>query len=352
MCEKETNGTTTSFYVEWEKEGCDNGRTIVTIENRKGEAIQDIVGNGEVLANLSSNNTLLRELNTAVYIHPEFDLDGTVRAAINNCPFVDADDDDDSSSLTPSRMDSSIFSSIVFDTPVGSDSPGPLEPWDSYLIEFEAPVGYRLHIASMIIQSNDYVFGFGQDGLALFDDDGNPEYKKEKDVTSYASVLDAGVELNEKPGVGPNQPPARGGKPDYPLKTVRFASNVHGNMPGGGSGKIDLKTMLSLKIKPVNATYYKLNITNLGATIEPNPGCDSVNLTYSPGICVISDGSNPFYTIGLQDYGQGFSELARDGNPAELQKSLQHKDSSAMSNSVMNTVLVTAALFFAHLVIQ
>jgi hypothetical protein len=61
----------------------------------------------------------------------------------------------------------------------------------------------------MFGQSNDLFFG-NENGLDLFDKTGKP---LNGDVTSQFSLWDAGTEVNEEPGIGPNQAP-RQKKPD------------------------------------------------------------------------------------------------------------------------------------------
>ncbi|MFT5315539.1 MAG: hypothetical protein ACI9UK_001371 [Candidatus Krumholzibacteriia bacterium] len=96
-----------------------------------------------------------------------------------------------------------VSGSGVFSTPVGSGGPGPLLPGNSYSFTFEAEEGDRLSFATMLIQSNDLFFGFGEAGLALFDNAGAPVTG---DMTSAVMVWDAGTEMNQWPGAGTNQP--------------------------------------------------------------------------------------------------------------------------------------------------
>ena len=65
-----------------------------------------------------------------------------------------------------------------------------------------AQPGDRLTIALMIAQSNDGLVAPGKDGIALFDASGRP---LSGDITTQLGVWDAGTEVNEDPGLGPNQ---------------------------------------------------------------------------------------------------------------------------------------------------
>ncbi len=91
----------------------------------------------------------------------------------------------------------------VFSTPVGAGGPGPLLPGNSYSFTFDAVDGDRLSFATMLVQSNDLFFGFGEAGLALFDNAGQAI---SGDMTSEVMLWDAGTEENQWPGAGTDQP--------------------------------------------------------------------------------------------------------------------------------------------------
>jgi len=86
------------------------------------------------------------------------------------------------------------------DTPVGASGPGDIEPGGAF--EFTAKPGERLTIATMFVQSNDLFYAPREEGIALFDASGKPIAG---DVTSQILLWDAGTEVNEEPGLGPNQ---------------------------------------------------------------------------------------------------------------------------------------------------
>src|SRR5260370_37052928 len=54
----------------------------------------------------------------------------------------------------------------------------------------------------MFAQSNDLFYAPREEGIALFDASGKPT---RGDVTSQILLWDAGTEVNEEPGLGPNQ---------------------------------------------------------------------------------------------------------------------------------------------------
>ena len=90
------------------------------------------------------------------------------------------------------------------DTPVGARSPGGLGPGDAFEFKVTAKPGERLTIATMFGQSNDLFYAPNEEGIALFDASGKPVAG---DITSQILLWDAGTEVNEEPGLGPNQAP-------------------------------------------------------------------------------------------------------------------------------------------------
>jgi hypothetical protein len=71
-------------------------------------------------------------------------------------------------------------------------------------VEIIAQPGDKLSFATMFVQSNDSFYGPRNGGIDLFDRDGRPV---SGDITARLVLYDAGTELDEQPGVGPNQSP-------------------------------------------------------------------------------------------------------------------------------------------------
>ncbi len=106
------------------------------------------------------------------------------------------------------RNDAGVKYSRVFNTPAGAGGPAPIFPGEAYEFEVPARAGDYLQFATMFIQSNDLFVGPAPEGIALFDQSGNPI---SGDVTEYVELWDAGTEVNEFPGAGPNQAPRQAG---------------------------------------------------------------------------------------------------------------------------------------------
>lgn len=100
------------------------------------------------------------------------------------------------------------FSIGVFNTPVGAAEPGPAAPGSAYKFRVDAYAGQYLTFATMFVQSNDWFFAPGPDGIALFDADGNPI---SGDITSQVFLWNAGTEVDQVPGEGADQAPRQSG---------------------------------------------------------------------------------------------------------------------------------------------
>ncbi|MBU0741256.1 spondin domain-containing protein [bacterium] len=97
-----------------------------------------------------------------------------------------------------------VSSAGVFTVPDGAAAAGPIFPGDACTFAFTAGEGDRLSFGSMFGQSNDLFYGFGDGSLALFDAQGDPV---EGNVTAMVNLWDAGTEMNQWPGAGPDQAP-------------------------------------------------------------------------------------------------------------------------------------------------
>jgi hypothetical protein len=96
----------------------------------------------------------------------------------------------------------------VFNKPVGSEMPSPILPGGSFEFTFQADKGMKLDLAAMFGQSNDLFYAPAK-AISLFDGKGNPV---NGDVTQYFQLWDAGTEVNQAPGIGPDQAPRQKAK--------------------------------------------------------------------------------------------------------------------------------------------
>ena len=96
-----------------------------------------------------------------------------------------------------------VLTNGTFKNPVGAAMPGPVTPGAAFEFEVNATPGAHLFVTFMFGQSNDLFFG-NENGIDLFDKNGKP---LSGEVTSQFGLWDAGTEVNEEPGIGPNQAP-------------------------------------------------------------------------------------------------------------------------------------------------
>ena len=96
----------------------------------------------------------------------------------------------------------------AFATPVGGSAPAPAFPGESYSFTFDANPGDYLSFATMLVQSNDLFYAPDERGVGLFDAAGSPI---SGDITADVQLWDAGTEVNEAPGAGPDQAPRQTG---------------------------------------------------------------------------------------------------------------------------------------------
>jgi hypothetical protein len=110
----------------------------------------------------------------------------------------------DPSELNTSLMDNG-YTSGVYNMPDIAGGAGPIFPGDKYTFTIEAKPNKYLSIASMLGNSNDEFFAFGDDGFKLTV--GNAV----KDITSEVMIWDAGTEPNEYPGAKTSNEDVEGG---------------------------------------------------------------------------------------------------------------------------------------------
>lgn len=91
----------------------------------------------------------------------------------------------------------------IFNTPVGASGPAPIGPGNAYEFSFTAKPGMKLSLITMFGQSNDWFYAPVAQGVELFDHG----KAVSGDITREFMLFDAGTEMNEEPGIGPNQAP-------------------------------------------------------------------------------------------------------------------------------------------------
>lgn len=187
----------------------------------------------------------------------------------------------------------------VFNTPVGAMDPGGAGPGDMYSFTFEAGPGTFLSFATMFVKSNDLFYAPSGEGIELF----SGSVALTGDISSQIMLYDAGTEVNEEPGTGPNQPLNGGDAGIVENGTVKEISEV---MDGFMYPAVSENIMVS--IKNDGATGFTVTISNLAGSSTP----------IAPGVWVIHTSPNPLWEEGMADYGEGLEGLAEVGDPSTL----------------------------------
>jgi len=114
--------------------------------------------------------------------------------------------------------------------PVGAINGGPLAPGQAYEFTVSAEPGQFLSIAAMFGQSNDWFYSNDRP-IALFVG-GKPV---SGNMSAQISLWDAGTEVDEEPGLGPNQGP-RQKNPEAGIREHQVIAHVSGKWTHPKSG--------------------------------------------------------------------------------------------------------------------
>jgi hypothetical protein len=214
----------------------------------------------------------------------------------------------------------------IFAKPVGADRARPAMPGEAYEFTFKAQAGDYLSFATMYGESNDTFFAPAEAGIALFDDAGNPV---NGDISAQVMLWDAGTEVNEPLGQGPNQAPRQTAP-----NTGETEGGVVQQVVEGGEFPSS-PNLMSVTLTALSLDTFRVRIDNIS-------GDDPVPTGFSPGFFVVhtADQTAPLFTTGQPDHGQGLERIAEDGNPEELGASL--------AGSASNDVGVSPLVFLVN----
>jgi len=238
-----------------------------------------------------------------------------------------------------------LLKSGAFTTPIGASQAGPLMPGDAYEISFtagpnEVPgTGMRFSFATMFIQSNDLFYAFEPGGIALFDDNGTPGNERDDtpigqgtpvDVTDRVFLWDAGTEVDEEPGTGPNQAPRQSGANTGDAENgdlVRVTdSDMDGRLDDSGFelpavDETIKVTVASEEDASTGAIRFTIRIENVGTgdqiNGQPNlisPGAFAAHFDQVP-----ATGDEVAFFVADAPESQsidGIEEIAEDGDPS------------------------------------
>jgi hypothetical protein len=212
----------------------------------------------------------------------------------------------------------------------------PLEPGEAFQFSFTAGptelpgTGTAFSFAAMFVQSNDAYYAFEPGGLALFESDGTPIGQgSPRDVTDQVRLYDAGTEVDQEPGTGPDQAPRQssldqGADEDG---TVVRMEDTDGDAALEDSGfeypavADGVEVTVSSEADEASGGYeFTVTIENVGGGSQVNgaplilsPGSYAVHFDQMPG----GEGevTYPGHAPGASASG-GIEAIAEDGRPA------------------------------------
>ena len=193
-----------------------------------------------------------------------------------------------------------FLSSGVFNTPVGASEPGGAGPGNMYKFSFEAGPGTKLSFATMFVSSNDLFYAPSGKGIELF----SGSLALTGDITSQIMLYDAGTEVNEEPGSGPNQPLNGGG--GVGMAEGGVVKDI--GMVNDGFTYPMVSDNIMVSIENDGATGFTVTITNKEGSTTP----------IAPGVWVVHSADYPLFEEGMADFGSGLKGLAEDGDPSSL----------------------------------
>lgn len=200
---------------------------------------------------------------------------------------------------------------------------GAAGPGKAFEITFTAGAKQKISFATMLGQSNDWFFGPGPTGIALYDATGAP---RSGDVTSEVSLWDAGTEIDQEPSVGDATGPRQGahadlGAPD-PDPTVRSVGAVAQLSNGTTFALPSIRSMIRVTLTPGADRQFTLLVENVSTatTLTTSLGPSGVGL--SPVVWALHLADGPLFTIGSADRALGLEQVAESGRGAELAASL------------------------------
>ena len=198
-----------------------------------------------------------------------------------------------------------VADSGAFAVPQSGTEPGPVLPGDAYEFDVRATPGQRLSLATMFVQSNDWFFAPGSEGVHLYDTDGVPV---DGDITDAFRLYDAGTEVDQAPGEGVDQAPRQSGP-------NTGAADETGTVRSVSEGVPAVADLIAVTATPAEAGTFTVRIENIsGGSALPTP--------LAPGVYAVHTDGEVLFTPDTPDRGEGLEALAEDGNPSALADAL------------------------------
>jgi len=217
--------------------------------------------------------------------------------------------------VTPSE---SLFRSGTFDTPEGGLTPSPIGPGQRYSFDVVVEPGSQLQIITMFVESNDAFVAFRPGGVALWTPTGEP---RGGDFTKELVLYDAGTELNEPLGAGPNQAPRQsepGAGVDQSLPVTVITDGASGAATGPDGVLFPAITdFVELHVVHRHGSFFRVVISNVSAPDllgKPLAGASATPASLSPGVFAVQAPEVRWFRVG-ELASPALKSLAEDADP-------------------------------------
>ncbi|WP_281613962.1 spondin domain-containing protein [Flammeovirga sp. SubArs3] len=185
-----------------------------------------------------------------------------------------------------------------------------ITPGNEQVITFNAGQGHYLNLATMFVQSNDLFYAPADDGIALYNDEGEA---LTGDITNQFYLWDAGTEVNEMPGTGENQAPRQSGPNTGTEENgiVRLISDVN-----DGYTYPALNDVIEVMLSHDGGTQFTLTLRNISDN-------SSLPTPLAPGNWVVHyDGQYPLFQEGVAA-SSSLEPIAEDGDITSMNEVLE-----------------------------
>ena len=190
-----------------------------------------------------------------------------------------------------------------------ADMSDPIPPGGDYSFSFHAGKGHYLSFATMFAQSNDLFYAPDDEGIALYDDTGNP---LTGDITRMVYLWDAGTEVNQEPGLGADQAPRQSG-PDTGMDengNVSLIADVN-----DGFTYPAIEDIISVMLEHDGSTMFTVTFSNIS-------DMGSFQTPLAPGSWVVHGAGHPIFISG-NSASEDLESLAEDGSNSMLSNALR-----------------------------
>lgn len=244
-------------------------------------------------------------------------------------PFVDIDgdgvNDNDPTALRSFTMKvENVAPFTILKSSVQRTKPGMIDgnlgPGEYYEIRFTAGFGHHLSLATMMLESNDWFFGVDPAGIPLYTS-GQP---LSGDITHLIRLYDAGTEIDQEPGVGPDTgllQATRGQGAVDPNRLVRLVPDVVTLSSGATFVRPAIASMIRVTLSSVDRQF-TLRVENVSTTETLVTSAGNRPITVTPVLWAIHSIPDVLFAVGAEA-SAGIEALAESGNADSINNTLR-----------------------------